>query len=175
MILLKDWWSEMRPGFAGSAPLHDAADRNSFAASARAIARMFIIRAASGVVGDPEPWLEAPVESYVTRLIPSGDPEYKALLDCHAAAQQQNISALTVALQRAAAICFQDSAHHAARAFARLAYSAALEVGSWEDARRAAAFLHRLAVLDENPPAAERWEMRADLHWRRVQSATPHV
>lgn len=175
MIQFNDWWAEMRPGFAGSAALHDAADRNRASASARAIARMFTIRAASGVVGEREPWLHAHVESYVMHLVPPGDPENAALLECLAAAQQRDAGALAVAMQSAATICLHHSAYHSARAFARLAYTASLEVGSWEDAHRASLFLYRLAILDENPPAAERWRSRAELHWRRVQSATPHV
>jgi hypothetical protein len=177
MIQFIDWWAAERPGFVGSAALEDAADARTAEARGRVVARMFVMEAAAAAIGDKRPVrVDADAaESYVVALIPADDPEGDALFGVVAALHRKDTLALACALYRASVICVAQAASHSARRFARLSYRASLEVGSWEDAWRAARVLQRLAVLDENPVAAHRWEARADLQLRRVQGGSPHV
>ena len=177
MIQFIDWWAAERPGFVGSAALEDAADAQTADACGRVVARMFVMEAAAAAIGDKRPVRVSAqaAESYLVALVPAHDPEGEVLLAIVAALHRHDTSALAAALHRAAAMCASQSATHSARRFARLSYRASLEVGSWADAWQAALILHRLAVLDENPAAAFRWEARAELQLLRVQSASPRV
>jgi hypothetical protein len=177
MIQFIDSWAAERPGFAGSAALEDAADARTSDERARAVARLFVIEAVAALIGDKRPVRvdAAAAASYVVALVPVDDPEADGLFAVIAALMRADMHALAGALHRAAGVCVSQSAPNSARRLAELSYRAALEVGSWEDALRAARMLNRLAILDENPVAARRWEARAELQQQRVQSASPHV
>jgi hypothetical protein len=177
MIDFIDWWRAERPGFIGSGALYDAAEANHPDASARAIARMFVIHASASLIGDPHvSFVDGPTAAeYLLQLTPADDPEMAPLMSCLAALEQKDLGRLTVALHAAAIVCASSYILYSARSLARLSYRASLETGSWQDAWNAAHLLYRIAILDENPAAAWRWEARADLHRVRVQSATPRV
>jgi hypothetical protein len=177
MIDFIDWWRIERPGFIGSAALHDAAEANDPDASAHAIARMFVMHASASLIGDKHAsFVDGPTAGeYLVKLIPLDDPEAGVLMACLIALQRQDLRALTVALHGAATFCATWYLTYSARSLAQLSYRAALETGSWQDALNAAYLLYRVAILDENPAAAERWEARVHLHRARVQSATPRV
>jgi hypothetical protein len=165
MIQFIDWWRAERPGFPGSAALHDAAESNRPEASARAVARMLVIHAAADVIGDKR---EIKVDAgaaagYVVALVPVDHPEAGALFACISALQRHDMAALSTALLSAAFVCAAQSENYSARSMAHLSYKAALEVGAWEDALRAARLLERVAIMDENPVAARRWAARADI------------
>ena len=177
MIDYIDWWRAERPGFIGSGALYDAAEANCRDASARAIARMFVIHASASLIGDPHvSFVDGRAAGeYLEKLIPLDDPERAPLMFCLAALEQRDLPRLTVALHAAAIYCARQYILYSARSLAQLSYRAALEIGSWQDAWNAAYLLYRVAILDENPAAARRWEERADVHRLRVQSATPRV
>jgi hypothetical protein len=177
MIDFVDWWRAERPGFIGSGALHDAAEANHPDASARAIARMFVIHASASLIGDPHvSFVDGPTAGeYLVTLVPMDDPEMGPLISCLAALEQRDLRKLTVALHTAAVCCASRYIMYSARSLARLSYRASLETGSWQDALNAAHLLYRIAILDENPAAAARWEARAELHRIRVQRTTPRV
>lgn len=177
MIEFIDWWRAERPGFIGSAALYDAAEANDPDASARAIARMFVIHAAASLIGERRPSMidGDGAREYLAALVPIDDPEAAALRACLAALQRNDLRVLTIALYTAATFYATRYMTYSARSLSLLSYRASLETGSWQDALNAALLLYRIAILDENPAAAERWEARVHLHRARVQSATPRV
>jgi hypothetical protein len=169
MIYLIDYWQIERDGFEGEGCLVDAEAQNTAVTSARAIARLFLIRAATGVVDG------LTAASYYAALLAVEDPEAGALRRCLLALQQNDTAALAGALGEAACFSAVHLASRSARSLAELSYSMALEVGAWEHAHFAARLLERLATLDECTPAADRWAVRADIQLRRVQCPTGHV
>ncbi len=177
MISLLDYWQIDRDAFDGEGCLREAQEQNTAATSARAIVRMFVIRAAAAAMRSERfsgmDGLAA--ASYHAALLAVEDPEAGALRRCLTALQGNDGAALAAALHEAARLSALHLAAHSARSLAELSYEAALEVGAWEHAHFAARILERLATLDECPPAAERWSIRGDLHLRRVQRASPDV
>ncbi|HET9439503.1 MAG TPA: hypothetical protein VFO52_05005 [Longimicrobiales bacterium] len=173
MISMIDWWQADRDIFDGEGCLRDAAELNTTLTSARAIVRLFVINAAGGGIGSERlgsmDGLAA--ASYLAATLAVEDPEAGALSDCLAALQRNDTAALACALHQAARLAAAHLAPHSARSLAELSYEAALEVGAWRDALFAARVLERLAVMDECPPAAERWAIRGDVQLRRVQRA----
>ena len=169
MISFIDYWQIDRDGFAGEGCLADAEEQNTPVTSVRAIARLFVIRAAAGQVQG------LTAASYYAALLAVEDPEAGALRSCLSAIHRNDTTALAGALGRAARIAAAHLAPRSARSFAELSYDTALEVGAWEQAYFAARILERLATLDECSPSAERWSVRADIQLRRVQRATPPV
>jgi hypothetical protein len=132
---------------------------------------------AASLVGDPRPrMVTGPIaRDYLLALIPPDDPECGPLLTCLEAVERRDLPGLVGALHATALWYSTQYIMHSARALAHVSYRGALEIGSWQDAFNAACLLNRIAVLDENPVAAERWAMRAAVHQVRVQSATPRV
>jgi hypothetical protein len=177
MISYIDWWRTDLVSFEGGECLRDAADLNTTPASMRAIARIFVIRAAASAIGsERRGGLDGvAAASYLAALMAVEDPEAGALCACLAALQQNNTAALATALHEAARLSAAHLAPCTARKLAELSYEAALEVGAWQDALLAAVILERLATLDECPVAAERWARRADRQLRRVQRAARSV
>lgn len=177
MISYVDWWRTDLVPFEGAECLRDAADQQTIPASVRAIARMFVIRAAAAAIGT-ERWggLEGvAAASYLAALLAVDDPEASALHGCLAALQQNNTAALATALHEAARLSAAHRAACSARKLAELSYEAALEIGAWQDALVAAVILERLATLDECPAAAERWARRVEQQSARVQRAIRSV
>lgn len=176
MMEFMDWWQVEPADFEGSRCLGDASFRSS-RLSGQAVARLFVISAISCVLGDKrKPVVDGlAAASYVAALFAADDAEGGALNACLSAVQQQDVSALATSLHEAARVCAAHCAPYAARSLAELGYEAALEVGAWQDAYFAARTLERLAVLDECPPAADRWGRRAELQLRRVQRGTRTV
>ncbi len=170
MIQLKDWWAAEPIDVEGSWMLADAAINPG--RSGHAIARLFVIHAISSVIGDRrKPAVDGLVAaSYLAALMAAEDAEAGPLTACLSAAQRQDTAALASALHEAARACVSH-APHAARSLAELGYAAALEVGAWQDAYWSASLLERLAILDECPPAAERWGYKAHIQLDRVQRA----
>ncbi len=177
MIHFTDWWQAECAPFEGMGALRDAAEQNDRLASARALARLFVTHAVAAQIGHGRDLAVdgLTAASYLAALLAADDPEAEALADCLAAIEQRDLPALAMGLHEAARVCAARRAPHGARSLAELSYDAALEVGSWQDAYFAARVLQRLAVLDECPPAAVRWENRAELQLRRVQRALGHV
>jgi hypothetical protein len=177
MISLLDYWQIDRDCFDGEGCLLDAQEQNTAATSVRTIVRMLVIRAAAAALRcerfSKMDGLAA--ASYHAALLAAEDPEARALGRCLAALQGDDGTALAAALHEAAHLSALHLAAHSARSLAELSYEAALEVGAWEHAHFAARILERLATLDECPPAAERWSVRADMQWRRVQRATRNI
>ena len=168
MIVLKDWWQAEPVDVEGSWILADAGIYLS--SPAHALARLLVIHAISYAVGERRrPVLDGIVAaSYLGALIAADDAERGTLSACLAAAEKRDTRALADALYEAARVC-AHVAPHAARSMAELGYEAALETGAWQAAYCAARLLEWLAILDECPPAAERWASRAQLQLGRVQ------
>lgn len=138
--------------------------------SARAVARVLVVETVHGWLGDQSvPFNHDDTAPYLAALFHHDDPEAGALWQCLRAMKAGDIPDLTAALNDAARICGGRGVAEAARAFADLAYAAALACGSWAQAEKAALMLERLADLDECPRAAERWERRALVHGDRVR------
>jgi hypothetical protein len=177
MFTLIDFWRIERETFDGAGCLLDAAQNDTAVTSARAVARLFVIGAAAAAVGSRR--LSAmdglAAASYHAAMLAVEDPEAGALRSCLAALQSNDTFALAGALYEAARMSAAHRAPHSARSLAELSYEAALEVGAWEHAHFAARILERLAVMDECPPAAERWSVRADKQLRRVQQSRVDV
>lgn len=175
MISFIDWWQIDPVTFEGGECLRDAADRNTQSASARAIARLFVIRAAAAAIGNRVGGTVDGVvaASYLAALMAAEDPEAAQLYACLGALQRNDTAALATALHEAARHSVARRAPGAARTLAELSYEAALEVGAWQDAMLAALILQRLATLDECPRAAERWQRRADVQLCRVLRVAP--
>jgi hypothetical protein len=163
MITLIDYWQIDRDGFTGEGCLVDAAEQNTSVTSMRAIARLLVIRAAAGHVDG------LTAASYYAALLAVEDPEAGALRRCLLALQREDTPGLAAALGEAARLSAAHLAPRSARSLAELSYETALEAGAWEHAHFAARILERLAILDECPPAAQRWSLRADIQLRRVQ------
>jgi hypothetical protein len=169
MISVIDYWQIDRDSFTGECCLADAEEQNTSVTSVRAIARLFVIRAAAGYLDG------VAAASYCAALLAADDPEAGALRRCLFAIQRNDTAALAGALGDAARLSAVHLAPRGARSLAELAYDTALEIGAWEEAYVAACVLERLATLDECPPAAERWSVRAGIQFRRVRQAGTHV
>jgi hypothetical protein len=169
MIYLIDYWQIDRDSFEGEGCLVDAEAQNTAVTSARAVARLFVIRAAAGVVDG------LTATSYYAALLAVEDPEAGALRRCLLALQRNDTAALAGALGEAARMSAVHLAARSARSLAELSYETALEVGAWEHAHFAARMLERLARMDECTPAAACWAIRADIQQRRVQRADGRV
>jgi hypothetical protein len=165
MISLIDYWRIDCDTFEGEGCLVDAEAQNTVVTSVRAVARLFVIRAAAGRVDG------LAAASYYAALLAAEDPEAGALRRCLLALQKKDTGALAGALNDAARLSAVHLATRSARSLAELSYDTALEIGAWEHAHFAARMLERLATLDECTPAAERWAVRADIQLRRVQRA----
>lgn len=169
MISLVDYWQVDRDSFTGECCLADAEEQNTSVASVRAIARLFVIRAVAGYLDG------VAAASYCAALLAADDPEAGALRRCLFAIQRNDTFALAGALGEAARLSSVHLALRSARILAELAYGTALEIGAWEQAYVAAGTLERLATMDECPPAAERWSIRAGIQFRRVRQAGTRI
>ncbi|HEY0809768.1 MAG TPA: hypothetical protein VGD49_06375 [Longimicrobiales bacterium] len=170
MIAFIDWWQLDHPDFTGARCLTDAAAANCVDASARAVARVFVLQAALAAVRDDDMGpMRFAAAGYVATLFEIDDAETGALWDCLASIRSNDAGRLARSLYEVGRVCAWRHAPGAARSFAELSYEAALAAGAWEHAHYAALLLERLAELDECHDAADRWGRRAAVFGRRVE------